>query len=287
MHPWQVATAPCDHGDAKLRREILAGYFAAVTAMDAGVGKILDHLEAQGTLEDTLIVFTGDNGMNMGHHGIYGKGNGTMPLNMFDTSVKVPFIVSRPGHVPQNKVCSELLSHYDFMPTLLDYLGLRNPGAGTLPGASFAPLLRGKKLTNAKRKNVVVFDEYGPVRMIRTRTWKYIHRYPYGPHELYDLANDPNEDTNLIDDPAHAAQAQKLKGELDAWFHRYVDPARDAVREPVAGRGQIDLSGPAAKGRKNHANDWSFLTPGKSKADLATFVDRESPPVKKGAEPKI
>jgi hypothetical protein len=123
--------------------------------------------------------------------------------------------------------------------------------------------------------------------MIRSRTWKYIHRYPYGPHELYDLANDPNEDTNLINTPAHAGMAQQLKGELDAWFHRYVDPARDAAREPVAGRGQIDLAGPAAQGRQNHANDWSFLAPGKTQADLATFLDREAPTVKKGAEPKI
>ena len=49
-------------------------------------------------------------------------------------------------------------------------------------------------------ENVVVYDEYGPVRMVRTKEWKYVHRYPYGPHELYDLVNDPDEKHNLIDD---------------------------------------------------------------------------------------
>ena len=65
----------------------------------------------------------GDNGMNTGHHGIWGKGNGTWPQNLFDTSVKVPCIISRPGHVPQNKVSSALLSQYDWLSTIVDYAG--------------------------------------------------------------------------------------------------------------------------------------------------------------------
>ena len=283
MHRWQAATAP--FGDEKERRSILAGYFAAVTAMDACVGRVIDYLEAHGLRENTLILFTGDNGMNMGHHGIYGKGNGTMPLNMYDTSVRVPGIISRPGHVPQNRVATELLSHYDIMPTLLEYLGLPHPDGGSLPGASFAPILRGQQMT--QRENVVVYDEYGPVRMIRTREWKYVHRYPYGPHELYDLVHDPDENTNLFASAAHAPRLQQLKGELEKWFHRYVDPARDAVREPVAGRGQLDLAGPANEGRPNHATDWSYLVPGKAQADFEVFTDRKPAIGPTKAEPKI
>ena len=98
------------------------------------IGRLLDWLEEKGLRQDTLIWFTGDNGMNMGHHGIYGKGNGTFPQNMYETSVKVPGILSRPGHVPQGQVCSELLSHYDWMPTLLDYLGIEHPDAGPAAG---------------------------------------------------------------------------------------------------------------------------------------------------------
>jgi len=258
MHPWQINTAP--YGDGGKRRAILSGYFAAVTAMDMNVGRILDRLEAMGLLENTLVIFTSDNGMNMGHHGIYGKGNGTFPMNMFDTSVKVPMIISRPGYVPEGEVCEELLSHYDVMPTLLEYLGVENPEAGRLPGRSFAGLLRGEKLEG--REEVVVYDEYGPVRMIRNREWKYIHRYPYGPHEFYDLVNDPDERNNLIDSPDHQDKISEMRVRLEEWFIRYVDPMVDGVREPVTGRGQIGLAGPAGRGKESFAGDWHYLGEG-------------------------
>lgn len=257
MHPWQITSAPYGRDEAT-RRAILSGYFTAVTAMDANVGRLIDWLEAHGLRENTLIVFTGDNGMNMGHHGIYGKGNGTFPLNMFDTSVKVPVLMSRPAALPEGVVNGDLLSHYDILPTLLDYVGLPNPQAQTLPGLSFAPLLRGESL--ADREHVVVFDEYGPVRMIRNREWKYVHRHPYGPHEFYDLVNDPDEAHNLIDSPEHAGRIAELKGKLDAWFVHYVDPAIDGAREPVTGKGQLGWAGPAGHGAKVFANDWRYLS---------------------------
>jgi choline-sulfatase len=265
MHPWQINSAP--YGDTEeSRRALLSGYFSAVTAMDDNVGRLLDWLEREGLRRDTLVLFTSDNGMNMGHHGIYGKGNGTFPLNMFDTSVKVPTLISRPGHVPENQVCEELLSHYDLMPTFLDYLGLDNPEANKLPGQSFAPMLRGEPL--AGRGHVVVFDEYGPVRMIRDRCWKYVHRYPYGPHELYDLERDPEERDNLIDSEVHRNTLVALKAQLDAWFVRYVDPALDGTHEPVTGKGQIGLAGPAGAGEKSFVDDWYHLVNRKGE-DLA------------------
>ena len=125
-HPWQINSAPRGRGEK--RHELLSGYFAAVTGWIANVGRDLDRLEEQGVRENTLVIFTSDNGMNMGHHGIYGKGNGTFPQNMYDTSVKVPALISRPGHVPEGAVNDDLLSHYDIMPTLLDYLGIDRSG---------------------------------------------------------------------------------------------------------------------------------------------------------------
>jgi choline-sulfatase len=256
-HPWQINSAP--QGDTpEHRRAVLSGYFAAVTAMDAGVGRILDRLEALGLREQTLVLFIGDNGMNMGHHGIYGKGNGTFPMNMYDSSVKIPAILSRPGYLPQGVVCADLLSQYDWFPTLLDYLGFENPEADYLPGQSFTPLLRGQPMPS--REPVVVFDEYGPVRMIRDREWKYVHRYPYGPHELYDLRNDPEETRNLYGDAAHQGRQRELRAMLEDWFMRYVNPSLDGAREPVTGKGQLNLAGPAAKGQGNFADDWHYLT---------------------------
>ncbi len=221
------------------RREMLAGYYAAVEEMDRNIGRILDWLDANNARSNTLIVFTSDNGMSMGHHGIYGKGNGTFPLNMYDTSVKVPTLISRPGHVPEGRVDEHLLSHYDLMPTLLDYCGFDVPEDVELPGRSFAPLLQGQELPDDRP--VVVYDEYGPVRMLRTRSWKYIHRYPDGPHELYDLAQDPAEEDNRIDDPALADRIAAMRSELDQWFERHTAAPFDGRRLPVEGQGQIRM----------------------------------------------
>lgn len=243
-HPWLIKTAPGEDN----RLESLRGYYASITAMDANVGRILDKLEAQGLTEDTLIVFMGDNGFNFGHHGVFGKGNGTFPQNMYDTSVKVPAIFSQPGRIPQGVVSAAMASGYDFMPTLLEYAGLQNPAAEDLPGRSFLPQLLGE--TPGERTDVVIFDEYGPVRMIRNEEWKYVHRYPYGPHELYDLANDPDESANLIDAPEHRETREAMKAQLEQWFFRYVDPAIDGAREPVSGFGQLAEAGVRGKGKK-------------------------------------
>jgi len=253
-HPWKAAG---HGGKGRKRRETLKGYFAAVTAMDTNVGRILDKLEADGLRDRTLVIFCSDNGMNMGHHGIYGKGNGTFPQNMYDTSVKVPAIISRPGQVPEGLVDDGLHSHYDLMPTLLEYVGLSNPQADELPGSSFAPLLRGESANG--RETVVVFDEYGPVRMIRSRRWKYVHRYPYGPHELYDLAADPEEETNLFGAAETEEITRSMRAELTEYFNRYGDTEFDARAEAVYGRGQLDLVGPAGQGRKAFDDEIAYF----------------------------
>ena len=209
LHPWAVQGAAVHMGN----RESLKGYFAAITALDLNVGRILERLEQLGIRGNTLVLFSSDNGYSCGHHGFWHKGNGTFPLNMYENSVKVPFIVSQPGRIPAGRVSEAMASQYDFMPTLLEYLGLPDPNDDMSPGRSFLPALSGE--TNDAGEEIVVFDEYGPVRMIRTREWKYVHRYPYGPHELYDLVNDPGERSNLVEDRS--------------WFDRYVR------RFPVAG----------------------------------------------------
>ena len=217
-------------------RESLKQYFAAVTAMDANVGRLMDALDEAGLRENTLVIFMADNGFSCGHHGYWGKGNGTLPMNMYENSVKVPAIVSHPGRVVEGVTSSAMVNQYDVFPTLLEYLGLPPTNDDTMPGVSFLPVLTGK--ADEVRENVVIYEEYGPVRMIRTREWKYIHRYPYGPHELYDLANDPGERRNLIDDESQQARIAEMRKDLTDWFARYVVPERDGARMPVAGDGQ-------------------------------------------------
>jgi arylsulfatase A-like enzyme len=218
---------------------------------------LLAWLDAHDLREQTLIVFTGDNGMNMGHHGVWGKGNGTFPQNMYDTSVKVPFIAAHAGQIPAAAVANGLFSHYDLLPTLLEYAGLDAHIPPALPGRSFAAALRGERAP--AHEHIVVYDEYGPVRMIRAARWKYIHRYPYGPHELYDLVQDPEERHNLIDDTGFAAVVAELRRDLEAWFCRFASPERDGVRQPVTGKGQTERVGPEGGGGTAFAADWYYI----------------------------
>jgi len=238
IHPWSIELT---HEVQKAPFENLKGYYAAVTGMDRGIGSILKQLETLGIKENTLVCYMADNGFSCGQHGFWGKGNGTFPLNMYDTSVKVPFIMNHPGTIPAGQVNDDMLSQYDFMPTLLDYVGIEHAYTETLPGNSFVPELMGESTQN--RDHVIVFDEYGPVRMIRTKKWKYIHRYPYGPHELYNLENDCGERKNLIDDKRLTDKVNDLRQRLEKWFITYVDPNYDGVHQSVTGEGQRGLSG--------------------------------------------
>ncbi|MDA0746273.1 MAG: sulfatase-like hydrolase/transferase, partial [bacterium] len=241
-HPWAIELTDRCLGD----REMLKGYFAAVTAMDTDVGRILDKLEERGLREDTLVVFVSDNGFSCGHHGFWGKGNGTYPLNMYENSVKVPAVMSHPGRIPEGYVQPAMVSAYDFMPTLLEYLGMPLPVGRNLPGESFLPALLGQD--DVGREDVVIYDEYGFTRMVRTETCKYIHRYPDGPHELYDLVNDPDERANLADDPAQVQKVAEMKSRLEDWFVRYVDPEKDGRERGVSGGGQLR---PVGKNRED------------------------------------
>jgi len=145
------------------------------------------------------------------------------------------------------------------MPTLLDYLGLDNPVKDELPGRSFSSVLHGK--TDPVHDHVVVYDEYGPVRMIRTLEWKYVHRYPYGPHELYNIKADPLERTNLVDLPEYQDVVEKMRAQLQDWFIRYTDPLKDGRHEAVTGQGQLALAGPAGRGVQAFAlAEWQNAT---------------------------
>jgi arylsulfatase A-like enzyme len=238
-HPWTAYGNPATDEGFRRPRESLIGYFAATTAMDAGIARVLRELDKLALTQSTLVIFMSDNGMNCGQHGIWGKGNGTRPQNMYDTSVKVPCLIAQPGRIAPG-VSDALLSGYDLFPTLLAYLGLADSPARPRPGRSFSALLEGRALR--RDDAVVVYDEYGPVRMVRTREWKYVHRYPDGPHELYDLRNDAGERRNVVDDATYRATVAMLRARLAEWFACYVDPALDGADKRVTGCGQLGLT---------------------------------------------
>ena len=247
IHPNQIHSAPIGIGEE--RKRLLRGYYAAVSAMDAGVGRILDKLREKGELENTMIIFSADNGMNMGHHGIWGKGNGTFPMNLYDTAVKVPFIISYPKAFEGGKISFDIASHYDIIHTLVDWLEIDEELSDRLPGRSFKHSLLGEE---AEDQSIIILDEYGPNRMIRTKEWKYIHRYPYGPHELYHLSEDPGEKNNLIGQLEYKEIEEKLRSELANWFTKYADPKLDAAKEAVTGCGQLRKAGVYSEGKMTY-----------------------------------
>ena len=108
---------------------------------------------------------------------------------------------------------------------------------GDLPGQSVLPAWLGQP--GAARSEVVVYDEYGSTRMVRTDDCKYVHRYPDGPHELYDLAQDPDERRNRVDDPDQAGRLAAMRRRLEDWFARYSEPDRDGRQYHVTGKGQL------------------------------------------------
>jgi len=249
MHPWAGPLTRTSLGN----RDFLAGYFAAVTAMDEGIGLVMRTLQESGQADDTIVIFSSDNGFSCGHHGFWGKGNGTFPLNMYENSVKVPFIITYPPAIVANTTTTALASQYDILPTLLDFAELEDFVPDTLPGSSFLPLCSGEQ--EQFRDEVVIFDEYGPVRMIRTERYKYVHRYPYGLHELYDLDEDRDERVNRIDDPACQAILNDLRSRLRTWFATFGDPRFDGSTLPVSGSGQVDRVDVANSGEAAFSTD--------------------------------
>jgi len=139
-----------------------------------------------------------------------------------------PLIFRYPGHIPPATRSKVLVSNYDFLPTVLNVLDLKDktPTEPPLPGRSYAAALAGKQC----QWDNVVFFEFENTRAVRTPDWKYIERFPDGPNELYDLKTDPGERQNLLDQPAHAAMQQELRDRLHKFFDRYADPRFDLSR---------------------------------------------------------
>ncbi|MFI3206185.1 MAG: sulfatase-like hydrolase/transferase [Clostridia bacterium] len=239
LHKNQITSAPIATNESE-RRDNLRGYYAAITAMDENIGKILDKLEQSGKLEDTVIIFTADNGMNLGHHGIWGKGNGTYPQNMYDTSVKIPFIISAPFIKEENKIYHNLYSHCDIFQTILEIADIKYDNSQEQPGTSFyRNLCEGEQIEN---RDVLVCSEYGAVRMLRTNSKKLVLDYKNHENFFFDLDKDPNEENNLINNSAYQTEIQANKEKLEELFTKYSSTDNDARQFAVSGRGQTNMA---------------------------------------------
>ncbi|MFB3826290.1 MAG: sulfatase [Bryobacteraceae bacterium] len=209
-HPQRRWSFEKYHGN----RETKLAYSALVSGMDHNVGRILARLEELGLRENTLVVFSADQGWNAGHHGVWGKGNATIPFNMYEESIRVPLIWNHPGRIRAGQVVSPLVSSYDFFPTILDYLGISAPADRRRVGRSYSAFLRGE--SPAWRKEL--FFEYCYVRAIRTENLKYVERADNWPSELFDIEADSSETVNVIGDRAYGKQLAELRGRLRGLF---------------------------------------------------------------------
>lgn len=235
-HPWlryHPDGYPTQRGEDL--RAALQGYYGAITAMDEAIGRVLAVLKSRDLRSSTLVVFTSDNGFNCGHHGVWGKGNGTYPQNMYESSVTVPAIFSQPGRVVSDQVIRTPATAYDLAPTIVDWVGHAEITFDSSPGRSLAPLLAGTG--DGEQPPVVVVDEYGPTRMIRDGDWKLVRYGPAAAPSLFDLDRDPQERTDVAS--RHPDIVARLTQSLESWFATYAHPDHDGDRPDVAGFGQL------------------------------------------------
>jgi arylsulfatase A-like enzyme len=195
---------------------------AAVTALDDQVGAVLAKLRARGLQDSTLVVFTAASGALWGRHGLWDGADASDPPNMFDDAVATPILWSWPGHIPAIALRPELISAYDFVPTLCDLLTLAPPKRN-LCGRSYAPLVTGKPLPKkAGVWRLALCAHHGNTDMVREERYKLVSRdQGKGLNELYDLVLDAGEKVNQAENPQYLTVHTELTGELDKWKQQY------------------------------------------------------------------
>jgi uncharacterized sulfatase len=194
------------------KQEALRGYFASISYMDWNVGRVLTALEREGLSGNTIVVFWGDHGWHLGEHHRWQK------RSLFEGSSRVPLLVAAPGRKGNGRASKALVELVDLYPTLAELSGLAVPAH--CEGQSFTRLLDNparawKTAAFTQLEGRVQGKDYQG-RAIRTANHRYIRWTGAAPdEELYDLARDPHEFTNLARDPRNAALARKLAAQLD------------------------------------------------------------------------
>lgn len=198
-------------------------YYGMVSLADEYMAGLFEQLETAGLLEDTIVAFNSDHGLQLGEHGLHKK------RNFYEQTILTPMIFSWPGRLPQDTVLPQPAEMLDFVPTLMDLCGFEQPEG--VRGRSLAPLMRGE--TTAHRDAVFseidqsgsMYDELrvdsGRRVMVRTPEWKLIYfkdpRVKDKDGALYHLSADPGETENLYGDPQHADVVARLEAMADDW----------------------------------------------------------------------
>lgn len=224
-------------------------YLACVKAVDESVGRMMDCLDQEGLTENTIVVFSSDQGFFLGEHGWFDK------RWIFEESLRSPLIVRWPGITPAGAANSRIVSLVDFAQTFLDVAGVTAPE--DMQGRSLLPLLRGENLADWRKSLYYHYYEFPVPHRVRphvgviTDRYKLVHYYKpdVDDWELLDREKDPNEMTNFYDDPAYAQTVKELHSELD----RLKIEVHDDQETPRSAFGNQPFDGepvPAKKGKK-------------------------------------
>ena len=197
-------------------------YMKVVKSLDDNVGRILDYLDKKGLLENTLIVYTSDQGFYMGEHGWFDK------RFMYEESMRTPLIMRLPKDFDKKGDISQLVQNIDYAPTFLDLAGV--PVPEDMQGISLLPLLKGENPKNWRKSLYYHFYEYPAEHAVkrhygvRTDKYKLIHFYnDIDAWELYDLEKDPTEMHNVFDDPEYGKVVDFMNRELVRLQKQYND----------------------------------------------------------------
>ncbi|AQQ71143.1 Arylsulfatase [Limihaloglobus sulfuriphilus] len=221
-------------------KRMLREYLAAVHSIDRNVGRLLDKLDSEGLSDNTIIVYTSDNGYNLGHNGIWHKGNGWWILtnnhdgyrpNIYDNSLRLPAIVRWPGRTKAGSNLKHVVSSMDWFPTLCRAAGLDGFEQYGIRGRDFSGLFDGSQ----NRWDEQLFAQYrfwdwnqtgASLRMMRTPQWKLVRDMRKTvPDELYYLVEDPSERHNLID--VSESQVIKHREALNSLMREYMQKIDD------------------------------------------------------------
>ncbi|MCD4736387.1 MAG: sulfatase-like hydrolase/transferase, partial [Bacteroidales bacterium] len=218
LPPNYLPQHPFDFGEFKIRDEVLAGfprtksevkthlrdYYAMITHMDSQIGRIIQALKESGEYENTIIVFSADNGLAVGQHGLMGK------QNVYEHSIGVPLIICGPG-IPENEKRNAFCYLFDIFPTLCELTEMEIPE--TVQGKSFAGAIADKE-TKHRETMVYGYKEYQ--RAYRKGDFKLIEYFVDGERntQLFNLKDDPIEFNNLFGDEKFDLKYAELKEEM-------------------------------------------------------------------------
>lgn len=193
------------------------------TMVDDGVGEVLKALQNRQIADNTLVIYTSDQGSAWGQHGLWGNSSWAYPFPVYDAHLKVPLIFYHPNRVKKGVKSTAIINQFDLFPTILDYIGHSDIRIKNTPGKSFVPLLDEESVN----WDNTAFFEFITARGIRTDQWKYIKRFPDGPDELYEIVVDPEENNNLIRNDKLKPVVAQMKHRLSNFFNKYSDPKYD------------------------------------------------------------